>query len=219
MALGKLTVGLLATAYSLAANAATYDLAAGETLSIEVDQDNAITVAFAAADFVSIGAATANEVCAVLNRAFAQDEIPANATVVGNAVQINSNDDGQVIVTGGTAASVFGFVAGSTAPSEAGAQPSAPTFHDLVSLPGDSAYAGTGGTTGFLAAFQAATKSTRAILAILAQDCGGYLVSYAPATDKLKVWETTTGAPHVLIEVAGTTDLSGTTFNILVISQ
>lgn len=215
MTIGKLILGV-AAAYALAANAGTYALSNGETLIYSVDQGAPETTTFATADFVSIGAATTNEVCAVLNRDFAARGTPATATSVGGAVQITSNDDGQVLVTGGTAAATFAFASVQTQSNEAGAMPSAPTFSDVISFAGDGAYP-TGGTLGFGAAVSAATKSTRKILAVIAQDCGGYLVSYNQATDALKVWKG--NGTNAGQEVANAANLSAVTFNVLVISK
>jgi len=222
MTLGALSVGLAATAFAVATIAANYDLTNGETLEVEVDQHDPVTITFSTAQFVSISAATAQEVCGAINQGLAQNGIPAYAFVnAAGFPQIQSNDDGQVVVTGGTAASAFDFESGTTASMEAGAQPSAPTFHDLVSFTGDSNYPGSGGTTGFLESFRIATKSTRNILAIIPADCGGYLTSYNVSADKLKVWylPAESASKQPMTEVVATTNLSAVTFNVIVISQ
>jgi hypothetical protein len=91
-----------------------------------------------------------------------------------------------------------------------------PVFIDRVSFPGDSAYP-TGGTTGFLAKLQAVIGADKAIVAVLPQDCGGYTPVYDYTNDKLKVYysdnNNTSDGPA--IEVPNTTDLSGTTFNVV----
>lgn len=218
MAFGKLVM-MLASSYALAATAGTYALADGETLTYTVEQNGASTArltTFHTADFVSIGAATANEVCAVLNRDFAQNRIAAVATVNNGAIQITSNNDGPVTVTGGTAAGAFAFASATTTGDDAGSMPSAPVWIDTVALAGDGAYPA-GGTPGFQALFRQAAKSTRTVLGVVAQDCGGYLVSYDPVHDKLKVWR----GPGALSGVLGensTANLSGVTFNLLVFS-
>ena len=65
-----------------------------------------------------------------------------------------------------------------------------PTFTAHVSVVGDSAYS-TGGTTGLLAALQAALKDSN--LAILSaspcDDNAGYFPVYIKSTDKLKIYQ------------------------------
>ena len=92
-------------------------------------------------------------------------------------------------------------------------------FLDLISFAGDGAYA-SGGTAAFEDSVQAALSggSARKILAVVGQDCGGYVPVYDYANDKLKVYEQTDTATTPLIETA-TADLSGTTFKMLVISK
>ena len=104
-----------------------------------------------------------------------------------------------------------------TAGDQDGAKPSAPLFVDVLSFNGDDAYP-TGGTTGFQAAVQAIVGDQREILAVIGQDCGGYDPVYIPATDALKVYES--GADgSANDEVANAADLSGTTFNVVVLSR
>ena len=106
---------------------------------------------------------------------------------------------------------------------EAGAEPSAPTFKDLIQFAGDGAYP-SGGTVGFSALVTALTKrgggaggGTVDIIEVAAQDCGGYLVSYEKATDKLKVWVTPSGGGPLIENT--TANLSAVTFNVLVTYQ
>lgn len=94
-----------------------------------------------------------------------------------------------------------------------GAVPSAPLFVDRISFLGPSTYA-TGGSPAFKAAFQAITKDGRVPIAVIGQDCGDNHPEYDEATDKLKLRVMSTG-----VEVADTTNLSGVTFNVIVISQ
>lgn len=99
---------------------------------------------------------------------------------------------------------------------QAGKAPSSPVFFDDLSFAGDSSYP-TGGT----AAFQDFIRNTigikegRTIDAVI--DISGnathYFV-YDKATDKLKAFVRTTG-----VEVANTTNMSGTVFRVLVISH
>lgn len=97
--------------------------------------------------------------------------------------------------------------------SEVGGQASAPIFVERLSFPGDSAYP-TGGTAAFEVAYQAATAQGRTIVTVVSDDCGDNKVEYDRVNDKLKVRVISTGA-----EVANTTDLSGVTFNVTVISK
>jgi hypothetical protein len=92
-----------------------------------------------------------------------------------------------------------------------GAQPSAPTFFDLLTFLGDGIYP-TGGTPGFKATVQALFNDSRSPIAVITQDAGAYRATYDQVNDKLKVFSAG-------VEVTNATDLSGTTFHILVISQ
>lgn len=98
-----------------------------------------------------------------------------------------------------------------------GAKPSAPLFVDVLSFLGDDAYP-TGGTLAVEAAVRAVVGDSREILAVLPQDCGGYVCCYLPSTGALKVYEAAADG-NPLDEVAAAADLSGTTFNVLVISR
>lgn len=99
-----------------------------------------------------------------------------------------------------------------------GQEPSAPMFVDRVSFAGDSSYP-TGGTPAFAAKLQALTKSGRKPFAVFSQGCGGYVVEYDEAADKLKVLATGASSGAVLAEVTNTTNLSAVTFNVVIISQ
>lgn len=101
---------------------------------------------------------------------------------------------------------------------EVGTQPSAPTFTDRVSFLGDNSYP-TGGTATFSALFQAKTKDGRKPIAVIAQDCGGYVVAYDETNDKLKVFRGAHTVDNPMSEVPNATDLSGVTFNVIVISK
>jgi hypothetical protein len=99
-----------------------------------------------------------------------------------------------------------------------GAEP--PVFLDLVSFAGDGAYP-TGGTAAFQTTFRTKVKSAREILAVIPQDCGGYVPCYDKTNDKLKVYFANNdgGADGPLIEVTSAADLSAITFNVLVVSR
>jgi hypothetical protein len=86
-------------------------------------------------------------------------------------------------------------------------------FHDRVTFAGDDAYP-TGGTAAFAALIKAQTGDNRTPIIIIAGLCGAFLPQYDVANDKLVVRQLSDGA-----EVANTTDLSGTTFNLVVVSK
>lgn len=95
-----------------AGNAETYGLTDGQTLDVEIDGAPAVTATFLLADFVDIANATASEVAGVLQAALGTD---AAVDVVAGAVRIRSTSKGSsstVNVSGGTAAGVFSFPAG-----------------------------------------------------------------------------------------------------------
>lgn len=90
-------------------------------------------------------------------------------------------------------------------------------YYDAISFAGDDAYV-TGGTPDFDSVVQAALGDGRNVIGVISGDCGDHEVKYVPdagATEgKLMVFLRSTGA-----EVANAADLSGTTFNVTVISK
>lgn len=94
-----------------------------------------------------------------------------------------------------------------------GEAPSKPRFIDRLSFAGDSAYP-TGGTAAFEDSYQAKIGQRRKVLSVKSEDCGAYGVVYDRANDKLKVIVLATG-----VEVANATDLSATTFVVVVESK
>ena len=99
---------------------------------------------------------------------------------------------------------------------QAGKSASTPTFIDDISFAGDSSYP-TGGTAAFEAYLQGTTgiKEGRTIDAVI--DVTGNATHYPvydKANNKLKMFVRTTG-----VEVANTTNMSGTTFRFVVISH
>lgn len=102
---------------------------------------------------------------------------------------------------------------------KAGYQASAPLFVDAVSFAGDSSYP-TGGSA-FDAKWVAAKHQTRDVLAVLSVDCSGYVPAYDTSTGKLKFYygDNNNASDGPLIEVPNTTDLSGVTFKVLVVSR
>jgi hypothetical protein len=92
-----------------AANAAPYALSNGLTITVKIDGGVVQTIAFLTAEFVSIGAATAAEVAAVINAKLAGGYADVNAAVP----RISSDTRGtgsHVEVTGGTANAALGFL-------------------------------------------------------------------------------------------------------------
>lgn len=84
----------------------------------------------------------------------------------------------------------------------------------LISFAGDGAYP-TGGTAAFAAAVAAKLPATgMEILAVVQQNNSDHLCRYDKTNDKLVVQLVSTGA-----EVANTTNLSGVTFELLVIGK
>lgn len=90
-----------------AGNSENYVLVDGQTLTVKVDgQSSAQTVTFNTADFVDIGAATAEEVAIVITA----DLTTPPATGSGaTAPVITSDSSGTIEVTGGTANGALGF--------------------------------------------------------------------------------------------------------------
>ena len=96
-----------------ASNTENYALADGETLTFTVDGGSLQTVTFNTAEFVSIGAATAAEVAAVINA----EATGVQVDVVGGAPRITTDLVGtgaSIGAFGGTAAATLGFAAGDT---------------------------------------------------------------------------------------------------------
>jgi hypothetical protein len=91
------------------ANAETYALSDGQTLTVKVDGGAVQTATFNTGDFAAIGAALAAEIAVVINT----DITGVLATDAGGKVRIeSSNTDGatsSVEVTGGTANAAIGF--------------------------------------------------------------------------------------------------------------
>ncbi len=100
---------------------------------------------------------------------------------------------------------------------KAGAKPSAPLYALRVSFAGDGNYP-TGGTADFEGSMQAALASVGLrglkVLGVISEICGDNKCEYDFANDKLLVRVISTGA-----EVANAANLSGTTFNLLVLAQ
>ena len=93
-----------------------------------------------------------------------------------------------------------------------------PVRFDEVAIPGDSAYP-TGGTANFTTLIRAALGvGSSEIIGMMPGDCGGYHAVYDKQNDKLKVYRN--GAINVAqVEVTATTDLSATTFRLVIVSK
>ena len=109
---GNQTATITAVAALLeCANAENYALTNGWDLTLKIDGGAVQTIDFLTAEFVAIGAATAEEVAAVINAKI----VGASATVTsaGTKVTITSDKLGtgsHVEITGGTANAAFGFI-------------------------------------------------------------------------------------------------------------
>jgi hypothetical protein len=97
-----------------------------------------------------------------------------------------------------------------------------PVFYDRCTIVGDGAYP-TGGTVAFQALYQAAAKTAgilgetggRTIVHLSNENTGeAQELAYNHANDTLTAFVSATAA-----EVADTTDLSGNTYNVLVVSK
>jgi len=104
--------------------------------------------------------------------------------------------------------------------SKDAAAASAPIYLDRITLVGDGAYP-TGGSVGVAAALQALTKDQRTILAVfnIALN-GGYPVIWDADAGKLIVMNSGGGAAKdVPTEIDNASNLSGVTFELLVLSK
>ena len=86
-----------------------------------------------------------------------------------------------------------------------------------LTIVGDDAYP-TGGTAAFQDAVRAATGNEIEVMAVVGNDCGGYIPNYDKTNDKLVVYEAGADAA-ALDEVTDTTDLSSTTFQLLILGK
>lgn len=87
-----------------------------------------------------------------------------------------------------------------------------PLIAGTLKFAGDNAYP-TGGTAAFQAKVRALYNDSREVLGVVANDCGAYRPVYDKTNDKLMVFVNATGA-----EVGNGVDLSGTTFNLVVLA-
>ena len=102
-----------------------------------------------------------------------------------------------------------------TLDARTGEQPGSPTFFFNLSFLGDNSYT-SGGTPNFTDFVRGALNLSPAveILAVIAGDCGDNVPYYDKANDTLLVRVLSTGA-----EAAGSADLSGDTFNVVVLAK
>jgi phage tail sheath protein FI len=105
---GAVTATIQGTAPSKTCGVGPYDLADGDTLTLKINRGALQTVTFNTASFVSIDAATAAEIAAVINASI----VGGRATVVGGAVKIETDRKGTgayLEITGGTSNAVLVF--------------------------------------------------------------------------------------------------------------
>lgn len=130
---GNLTTTFNATAAVRTSGNGTYALSDGQTLTLSIDGGATQTFTFHTSNFVSIGAATATEVAAVIAATLSG----AVASVSGSAVRITSSKLGTasgVNVTGGSANGALSFPTGNTAGTGNVANIAAVTTSEVVSL-------------------------------------------------------------------------------------
>lgn len=240
-ALSKLTAAAFTTGNGTYALTVGWQLALlinGDPVADTATQDpvyggNLVTFTVETGMFPTLGAVTATQLAAALNTAFqkqaaAGQQAAAVAVVSGSAVKVSSvrlgvNATIQVLFT-----STAGFLSAltltsGTVYSGAGYEKvgggATSVFVDVINFTGDTSYP-TGGTLGFTALLQALTLDGRQPLAVIGQDCAGYSVAYLPGTDALKVFESgdENASPTAMAEVVNATNLSSTTFNVVVIS-
>jgi len=88
------------------------------------------------------------------------------------------------------------------------------TFVGPNKVGGNLGYTGTTGNAGLVTGLGAIRKNSPTIIAVLPVGIGSYTYSYDPGTDMLRIFATGTSPA----EVSDQTDLSGVTFQALVIS-
>lgn len=104
----------------------------------------------------------------------------------------------------------------------AGASASEPTFFEEVSLVGPASYT-TGGDTGLQAAYRALgnAQALRTIINVLPVDGKGYTPAWDSANGKLLFYysDNNNASDSAQIQVPSTTDLSGVTFRLMIVSK
>ncbi len=91
-----------------------------------------------------------------------------------------------------------------------------PIFFDTVTLVGEASYAA-GGSTGLQAKLQTLRGDGRVIVFVYVADGSGNVVSYNSTTEKLIVYQQDGGG--ALAEPADATNLSSTTFKLVIVSK
>lgn len=133
-AVGNQTATFSATAASrTAGTTGPYALVDGQNLTVSIDGGGAVSIVFNTASFVSIGAATAAEVAAVI----AASLPGASADVNSNAPRITSDRRGTgsgVNVTGGSANAVLNFTTGNVAGTGNVSNINAVTFAEVETI-------------------------------------------------------------------------------------
>lgn len=132
---GPATATFDAAAASRQSGAENFAISNNQTLTVSIDGGPVQTIAFLTGEFVSIGAATAEEVAAVVNAKITG----ATATVTGGGTRVTITSDRRgtgsgVNVTGGTANGVLGFTTGNIAGTGDVSNIEAVTFSEAKTL-------------------------------------------------------------------------------------
>lgn len=132
---GPATATFDAAAASRVSGSENFAITNGQTLTVAVDGGSVQTIAFLTGEFVSIGAATAEEVAAVINAKL----VGASATVTGGGTTVTITSDtlgtgSSINVTGGTANGVLAFTTGSVSGTGDVANINAVTFSEAKAL-------------------------------------------------------------------------------------
>jgi hypothetical protein len=211
-----------------AGGAGPFALVDGQTLTLRFDGGAEQTVTLAAADFADIGAATADELAAVINAQIAD----GRATVEAGILTLSSDTEGsssQVEVTGGTANPTLGFAAGVTSGAGNVADLSAVTASEVktvveAAIPSVEVTAGVGGilelrTLGTGAAVSLQVQAATAV--VFGFDNDLHSGSDSGAADAVRVEGKDPGAyaDQIQTEVRTATSGEATAFDLAVIED
>jgi hypothetical protein len=120
---GDQTFTFAAAAAELVSGAETFNITDGQTLTFVVNGGTLITKTFGTAEFVSIAAATAEEVVASLNAFFAANNAGCAATVTGGGTTVTvttvRRGTGASLTIGGTAAALGALIGTDTGTGDA----------------------------------------------------------------------------------------------------
>lgn len=120
---GNQTFTIAAAAAALTSGAETFNITNGQTLIFEVNGGSQLTKAFATGEFVSIAAATAEEVVASLNAFFAANQAGCVASVTGGGTTVTvttvRRGSGAALTITGTATALGALIGSSTGTGDA----------------------------------------------------------------------------------------------------